>query len=276
MFEYPEVQVLSRQLGSILPGKTVDHVGPGTKEHKFLFAKPEFDEQARFLTGRKVEGVEGLSKTVLIRFDDERYLGLCEFGGQLRYHEQGSAPPNTVHWTLCFEDDTKLSLVIQMWGFITTGAKDEVLSGYAAYDPSRDPLHPQFTLQRFVERIDTWPDRDKKAVKALMTCGAAVQGVGNGYLHDILFRAKILPMRKVCEMKQEDLERLFAATVQTMKEACQSSGRNTETDLFGSPGGFRPILDKRMAGRPCPACATAITKRAFLGGSCYYCENCQS
>jgi formamidopyrimidine-DNA glycosylase len=38
---------------------------------------------------------------------------------------------------------------------------------------------------------------------------------------------------------------------------------------------FERLMDKAAAGRPCPACGTAVAKLQYLGGSCYFCPSCQ-
>lgn len=52
-------------------------------------------------------------------------------------------------------------------------------------------------------------------------------------------------------------------------------GRDTEKDLFGDPGGYPVVMASQNNGKPCPACGTAIIKEAYLGGSVYYCRECQ-
>jgi formamidopyrimidine-DNA glycosylase len=52
-------------------------------------------------------------------------------------------------------------------------------------------------------------------------------------------------------------------------------GRDTETDLYGQPGGYKTVLSKNTAGTACPKCGTMIIKEAYMGGSIYYCAGCQ-
>ena len=40
-------------------------------------------------------------------------------------------------------------------------------------------------------------------------------------------------------------------------------------------GGYIPILSKDTVGKPCPVCGEDIRKENFLGGSIYYCFECQ-
>jgi formamidopyrimidine-DNA glycosylase len=138
------------------------------------------------------------------------------------------------------------------------------------------PLDSAFTAQRLTRMLRGYEEAESRSVKFYFISAHAVAGVGNGYLHDILFRAGVRPMRKVADLKAAECRKLHAATVKVMKEAVAAGGRDTERDLLGRPGGYRCALDSRAAGKPCPACGTAIEKVSYLGGACYFCPACQS
>jgi len=52
-------------------------------------------------------------------------------------------------------------------------------------------------------------------------------------------------------------------------------GRDTQTDLYGNEGGYKTILSSKTWKNPCPRCGSVIVKEAYLGGSVYYCPECQ-
>ncbi len=45
---------------------------------------------------------------------------------------------------------------------------------------------------------------------------------------------------------------------------------------IGRPGGYTTILSKNTVGMPCPECERTIRKEAYMGGSIYYCPQCQA
>jgi formamidopyrimidine-DNA glycosylase len=102
-----------------------------------------------------------------------------------------------------------------------------------------------------------------------------INGIGNGYCQDILFRAGLHPRRRVVDLSADERKRLFPAIRDTLTQAISRGGRDTERDTFGQPGGYVPILDKRAKGQPCPACGKTIEVICYLGGSCYFCPTCQ-
>ena len=100
-------------------------------------------------------------------------------------------------------------------------------------------------------------------------------GLGNGVLQDILFGAGVHPKRKMGTLSQRQLGRLFSSIESTLRKMVKEGGRDTETDLFGVPGGYKTILSRKTVGTPCPRCGEAIEKAAYGGGSVYFCAKCQ-
>ena len=70
--------------------------------------------------------------------------------------------------------------------------------------------------------------------------------------------------------------RLFVAIKETLDNMVSEGGRDTEKDLLGNPGGYHCILSKNTCHELCPRCGGKIIKEAYLGGSIYYCRDCQT
>ena len=102
-----------------------------------------------------------------------------------------------------------------------------------------------------------------------------IPGLGNGVLQDILFRARIHPKTRISTLSDKQKDTLFHCVKDTLQDIYLAGGRNSETDLFGKKGGYIPTLSKDTVGKPCPVCGEDIRKENFLGGSIYYCFECQ-
>jgi formamidopyrimidine-DNA glycosylase len=53
------------------------------------------------------------------------------------------------------------------------------------------------------------------------------------------------------------------------------NGRDTEKDLFSKPGDYISKACKKTVGKNCKICNSIIEKASYMGGSIYYCSNCQ-
>ena len=273
MIELPEVVTLARQMSEALAGKRIASVVRGNHPHKWVWYNRERAEFEALPLGKTVGRVTGDGKWVSMALEPGWALGFGDMGGRALYHETAATLPAKHHLLVRFADDTFLTIAIQGWGFINLS------EGTAAPPPGLggiSPLSEAFTYDCFAGLVEQYEDKAKNSVKALLVQRPKIMGIGNGYLQDILFRARLHPQRKVGDLGKRELRRLYGGLKDTLTLAIKQGGRDTERDLFNRPGGYVPILDKRAKGKPCPACATPIEKIAFLGGACYVCPTCQT
>jgi formamidopyrimidine-DNA glycosylase len=276
MFELPEIIHLAEQLRGTIVGRRVVRVEVATPCPKFLFLSPDMPAFQGALVERRIEDVTPRGRWIFCGLDDGRTLLFGEFGGRLLFHPAGSPVPAKRHWVAEFDDGAKLTLAIQMWGFLGVLTEAEIAQHPYAGTLAFTPLDASFTEAAFLERLDRHAAGENKPIKAFLTHSPNVAGIGNGYLQDILFRARLNPKRKVSSLSPDERSALYDALRQTLREAVDLGGRDSERDLFDRPGGYTPLLDGRAAGRPCPTCGTPIAKIQYLGGSCYVCPRCQT
>jgi len=117
---------------------------------------------------------------------------------------------------------------------------------------------------------------DPRSIKYFMISKPGILGVGNGYLQDMLFKAKIHPRRRVVQITEAEKQALYQSIRDTLQKASELGGRDTERDLYDHPGGYVRIMDNRNAGKPCPECGMPIEKASYLGGAVYFCPKCQA
>ena len=63
--------------------------------------------------------------------------------------------------------------------------------------------------------------------------------------------------------------------ITVLNEMVQKGGRDTEKNIFGEKGGYKVRMSKNTMGLGCPKCGGEILKETYLGGSIYYCTQCQ-
>lgn len=276
MIELPEAVSIAKQLNKTIKGKRIVDANTGDSPHKWVFYKPEREKLARFLIGKTVGKITSVGRSLQIGIGPEEALIIDEFGGKVLYHEPGSPIPKKFHLFLKFDDDSFFTIVIQMWGFISTRTEWEKTKWTIQRADAISPEGAGFTLNRFRGLFDRYEDKEKDSVKTFFTNGQSVAGIGNGYLQDILFRAKVSPKRKVADITEDEKIALWGAVKDTIKQAIQQNGRTVERDIFDKPGRYAPLMDRKVVGTPCPNCGTAIQKISYLGGSCYICPECQA
>jgi formamidopyrimidine-DNA glycosylase len=197
-------------------------------------------------------------------------------GERIIYHESAATIPAKYQFLLSFTDDTHLSVTVQMWGSMRLyerGAERDV----EFIGPVRiGPLDDAFTPVYFDALFDGLAPEDKAAIKFFIISKPGIWGLGNGYLQDILLKARLHPRRRAVSLTAAERAALYGAIREVRGAAGAAGGRDDELGLFGQPGGYSRLLSSRAAGAPCPQCGGGpVEKIQFLGGASYFCPECQ-
>lgn len=273
MMELPEAVNMARQITKTLRGKRIAGVTAAHTPHKLAWYYGEPGTYSGLLTGRTMGTARQFGGMVEIEAG-----GACVLFGEgvaARFHHQSTPRPARHQLLVEFDDGSAMSGSIQMYGGLGAFPEGELENPYyrvAREKPS--PLSAAFD-SRYFDRMIHEADVQKNSVKALLATNQRIPGLGNGVLQDILFNARVHPKRKVNTLSDSNEEALFRSVKATLSAMTDEGGRDTELDFFGRPGGYQTILSKRTVGRPCLSCGALLKKEAYMGGTVYYCPECQ-
>lgn len=273
MLELPEVITLSKQINHVLAGKTITQVFNATKPHKFTFYNSDPLEYGKVLVGKTILSSKGYGMFVDFYLSDNVTMNIGD-GVIVRYYNSGDKVPANYQLLLTFADESFLVFTVAMYGFINVYLNDVIDNKY--YKISRDsisPLSEDYTEKQFDKLFAE--AKSTLSAKALLATEQRIPGVGNGVTQDILFNARIHPKQKVLKLPDIQKETLFRTLKDTLMEMVFEGGRDTQPDLYGNYGGYKTILSAKTWKNPCPRCGGVIVKEAYLGGSVYYCRQCQ-
>ena len=273
MLELPEVLTLSKQINHVLVGKTITQVFNATKPHKFTFYNSDPLEYGRLLVGKTIISSQGYGMFVDFYLSDNMTMNIGD-GVIVHYYKPGDKVPANYQLLLTFADESFLVFSVAMYGFINVYLNNIIDNKY--YKMSRDsisPLSEDYTEKQF-EMLFT-EAKNTLTAKALLATEQRIPGVGNGVTQDILFNARIHPKQKVLKLSDAQKEILFHSLKGTLMDMVFEGGRDTQPDLYGNYGGYKTILSAKTWKNPCPRCGRVIVKEAYLGGSVYYCPQCQ-
>ena len=272
MMELPEAAVISEQIARTITGKRIASVEADRTPHKLAWFFGDKAAYQSILSGGVVGGSSQIGGFVEMEVGKARIL--FSEGVNIRYQENGMAPPK--HQLLVrFEDGSALSGSVQMYGGMGAFIEGELDNKYylvAKEKPS--PLAKRFDWAYFKGILEA-PGSEKLSMKALLATEQRIPGLGNGVLQDILFRSRLGPKRRVGTLTGKEMDVLYQNVKGTLGTMAEQGGRDTESDLFGTPGGYAMILSKKTVDRPCPSCGSKITKESYMGGAVYYCPECQ-
>ena len=272
MIELPEAITIGRQVEQTLAGRKVTNVYGATHLHKFTFFNGNPDEYRDLLAGREVKSATGKGIFVDVSLDEAVFLSIFD-GTNMRYGRPGDPVPPKYQMLLTFDDESFVSFTTSMYGGIyvfrhTLDNKYRTLSLNSV-----SPLSEQFDEACFEQMFAA--EKKNISAKAFLATEQRIPGLGNGVLQDILFHAKLHPKRKIFSLSDPEKATLFQSLKNTLQAMVDGGGRDTETDFLGDKGRYRSVLSKNTYTSPCPCCGGIITKEAYMGGSVYYCPECQ-
>ena len=276
MIELPEALTIARQMSETLKGKRIESGIRGNAPHKFAFYSRSPEEYESILRGKTMGEATEHGPAILAPVEPDYVLVLGGGGERILLHQSDKSLPKKHQLLLHFQDGTYLTVSVQGWGNVLLLHRSELADHPHVGEKRVSPLSNAFTFKYFQGLFGELEEEDPRSVKFFVISEPGIWGVGNGYLQDILFRAKIHPKRRAVDVVDEERRALHAAAIETLRQAVDLGGRDTERDLYNRPGEYKRIMDSKSVRHPCPECGTAIEKIQYLGGACYFCPSCQT
>lgn len=272
MIEIPESINLAKQLDETVRDKTIKSVCANHSPHSFAwyFGNPE--KYNALLAGKTLGDSIGIGSMVEISVEDSKIL--LNDGINIRYITDKDKIPEKHQLLIEFDDKSYIVCTVQMYGGMMA-FKDGQNDNDYYYVAKKKPLPTtdEFSAEYFNSLMDD--EAAKMSSKAFLATKQRIPGLGNGILQDILYNARIHPKTKMNTLSDKDYEALYLSIKSTIKEMIEGGGRDTEKDIFGRKGGYKTKLSKNTLGKICWECGSEIKKAAYLGGTIYFCENCQ-
>ena len=226
----------------------------------------------QLLTGKKISSATGRGIFVDINLDNNTTISIND-GVNLKYGNIKSQIPAKYQLLLTFDNDAFLVFTVAMYGGIAA-YKGKYNNKYHKLSmESVSPLSEGFDNTYFNHLIAS--QKQTLSLKAFLATEQRIPGIGNGVIQDILFNASLNPRKKLCDLSGQQKQGLFNSLKSTLEAMVNGGGRDTETDLSGNKGGYKSLMSKNTYKHPCPKCGDKIAKESYLGGSVYYCPNCQ-
>jgi formamidopyrimidine-DNA glycosylase len=119
--------------------------------------------------------------------------------------------------------------------------------------------------------------RENHTVKRSLTDPHLFSGIGNAYSDEILWRARMSPVRLTSALTDEEVSRLHAATQATLREWTQRLARGVGDDFPEEVTAFRAEMAVHGKFRqPCPTCGAPVQRIAYAENEANYCARCQT
>ncbi len=286
MPELPEVETVRLQLLHRLKGRTITSV---TVHHE-----KSVDRNARFVTivhGKTIDRIDRIGKLMIFSFvneDDLFLLAHLKMTGQFLFLDPAGnvgggghslSPTDTHlpnrHTRISFTLDNGTQLFfndMRLFGYVKVAHAAEVEQARSKFGP--EPIHESFDTEYFVKGLK----RRKTTIKATLLDQSFVAGLGNIYVDEALFVAKVRPTRRADRVTKAEALTLAKAAGDIMNQSISVGGTTFQhfVDTGGDNGNYTDYLQVfGKQGTPCPRCGTSIKKIRCASRGTHYCPGCQ-
>lgn len=267
MPELPEIAHLAEQMTAHLRGKQIADVE--VLQPKCLNVAPEVFRDV--LSGAELGDTRQRGKWLMTQSNLGWLLLNLGMGGEVLLTRRGSLPEKR-RVVIDFRDGSCLSINFWWFGYLHFAANEQLWQHEMTTKLGPNVL--DLGRAEFLARLDG----QRGTVKSFLLDQSRVAGIGNAYIHDILFLARVHPLKKIADLDSPARERLYEGVQRGLRPSLEKGGAFYEVDLFGQKGGFtmEDILIGYKEGKPCPVCGTSIEKIKTGGTSSFICPSCQA
>jgi formamidopyrimidine-DNA glycosylase len=288
MPELPEVETVRRGLAPAMVGARIDRVEVRRPDIRVPFP-PRFAER---LTGRRIEALTRRAKYLLVALDGgETLIAHLGMSGSFRiedafvgeFHHPRSKDPKHDHVVLHLDNGKVVTYNDpRRFGFMDL-TRDDALDRHPRLAGLGDePLAAEFDAARLAALFAG----SRAPLKSALLDQKRIAGLGNIYVCEALFRAKLSPFRPAGDLATArggptKEARALAKAIRAVLEEAIEAGGSTLRDhrqADGELGDFQhsfDVYDREGAACPRAGCRGTIARDARSGRSTFYCPVCQ-
>jgi formamidopyrimidine-DNA glycosylase len=274
MPELPEVETVTRLIRPGVEGKRV-------RDAEVLWERTTgglgSGELAQRVAGRRIARVWRRAKWIVLDLTrrgraDGHLLVHLRMTGRLHVVDTRSEPDPYERVRLALEGGRSLQFLdVRKFGRFLHAEDTEA----AFADLGPEPLGEEFTAE--------WLRRGlrgrRRALKPLLLDQTFLAGLGNIYVDEALFRARLHPLRSSDAVPARSADALHAAIREVLAEAIEREGSSFDTFYRtpeGQPGSYQHQFQVYgRDGRPCRACGATLRRLVVGQRGTHVCPRCQ-
>jgi formamidopyrimidine-DNA glycosylase len=270
--ELPEVETVRRDIAPVLEGARIEHAeildARLVRPHDPVVVAAE-------LVGERVRGVDRRGKYLVVRFESGRVLLVhLRMTGSLRQAptgELGADPYRRAVLSLDNGSDVAFRDVRRFgtWELLEPGQARPVLRARLGPEPLG-----AFSAARLGQRLAG----RRAPVKSALLDQRTVAGLGNIYVDEALWHARLHPLRPAGGLTDAEVRRLHRALRHALRLGIVHQG-STLRDYARPDGGAGAMQDEfrayGRAGEPCDRCRSPLERIVVGGRGTTFCPRCQ-
>ena len=208
---------------------------------------------------------------------DKIFLIHLGMSGQIRIKKKDIVQKHD-HMRLIVENNNKHFVITyndsRRFGYIDLFKKKELREHFLLSKIGVEPLGRELTT----EYLQNYFKKRVINIKNALIDQKIIAGIGNIYASEILYKAKINPLRKVNSLSQNDLNSIITFTKIILKKSIEVGGTTIRDHMQpdGSLGYFKQKLQVYgKTNEKCKTCNSFIVKEVISNRSTFICRHCQ-
>ena len=274
MPELPEVETVCRALSKVIKNSRIKKIEFYRKDLRWQVK----DNLEVTLKNNIFIDSYRRGKYILIPTNtDKIFLIHLGMSGQIRIKKKDIVQKHD-HMRLIVENNNKHFIITyndsRRFGYIDLFKKKELREHFLLSKIGVEPLGRELTIEylqnNFKKRVIN--------IKNALIDQKIIAGIGNIYASEILYKAKINPLRKVNSLSQNDLNSIITYTKIILKKSIDVGGTTIRDHMQpdGSLGYFKQKLQVYgKTNEKCKTCNSFIVKEVISNRSTFICRHCQ-
>lgn len=273
MPELPEVETVRKGLEAIVNQATIQSVS--VYWDRIIAGAVTSESFKTLLVGETLRKFRRRGKFLLLDFDRYTLISHLRMEGKYEVVPTEEELKKHTHVVFHLTDGRDIRyLDVRKFGRmeLVPLREEDTVAGIKRLGP--EPFEEVFLLEPFQAKLR----HVKKAIKPALLDQGLVTGLGNIYVDEALFQAKIHPLRPSNSLKPNEAKRLHQAIIQVLGNAIKAGGTTIRTYLnaLGEAGQFQQELNVYgRTGQACVRCGRPIQKIKVAQRGTHYCAHCQ-
>ena len=271
MPELPEVETVRRGLEKLILGKKISNIN--IRYPKMI--KTDLPEFQKEMPGQVIQSMGRRGKYLLFYLSDKVLISHLRMEGKYFYYPDQVPERKHAHILIHFEDGGTLVYEdVRKFGTMELLAPELLEAYFVSKKLGPEPTEQDFDLEIFRGALK----KSKKPIKSHLLDQTLVTGLGNIYVDEVLWRAKVHPSRTSNSLSTQEARKVHDEIIKVLGEAVEKGGSTirTYTNAFGEDGTmqeFHQVYDK--TGQACSRCGAIIEKIQLGGRGTHFCPKCQ-
>lgn len=263
MPELPEVRVVAKFLNSVAKGKTITDI-------LIRYEKMLTLEEREKLIGQRINEIKTQGKYLIFDLTDYDLISHLRMEGKyfLRSNEDFNK-----HDHIVFYLDEKILVYndVRKFGTFDLRKKEDTYTTNPLKKLADEPF--TISLSEFFKKIN----KSIAPLKTLLLNQEVIAGIGNIYADEILFLAKLHPLKKGNDTSLKGAKKIIDKSIDVLSRAILKGGTTIYSFKSDNDVGYfaQELLVHTRYNEPCKVCGNLIKKIKVGGRSTYYCEVCQ-